>query len=60
VGVAKRADHTVGRPLLRSQRPTAVRVHYHGDIQCLALPVQGIRIGDESGQAARLPGSGPV
>jgi len=59
MGVAKRADHTVGRPLLRSRRPTAVRVHYRDDIQRLALPVRGTRIGGERGQAARQPASGP-
>jgi len=52
MGVAKRADHTVGRPLLRGRRPTAVRVHYRDDIQRLALPVQGMRIGGERGQAS--------
>lgn len=58
--VVRRAKHAVGWPLLRGQRPTAVRVRDHGDMQQLTKPVQGIRISDKRGQAARRPGSGPV
>jgi len=60
VDIVSRAEHAVGRPLLRGQRPTAVRVHDHGGIQQLSKHVQGIRISDKRGQAARRPGSGPV
>lgn len=58
--VVRRAEHTVGWPLLCGQRPTAVRVHDHGDVQLFFKPVQGIRISDKRGQAARRLGSGPV
>jgi len=56
----RRAEYAVGWPLFRGQRHTAVRVHDHGGFQQRPKPVQGIRISDKRGQAARRPGSGPV